>query len=188
MRHARSFPPIEPAQARVLILGSLPGQASLAAQAYYAHPRNAFWPILCAVLERPAGLPYADRVQALRDAGIALWDVLAAAERPGSLDADIVTSSVRVNDIAGLLARHPTLGLVICNGGSAHTLFRRHVLNSLGARADTLSVLRLPSTSPAHAALPFAHKLTTWRDALQPWLDQTPAQSCQDHAKLGAES
>lgn len=176
MRHARSFPPIEPAQARVLILGSLPGQASLAAQAYYAHPRNAFWPLLGALTGTPADADYDVRTAGLRRHGIALWDVLAAAERPGSLDADIVNASIEVNDIAGLLARHPTLALVACNGGTAYSLFRRHVLPSLGARADRLSILRLPSTSPAHAALPFAHKLATWRDALQPWLDQTPAQ------------
>lgn len=188
MRHARSFPPIEPAQARVLILGSLPGQASLAAQAYYAHPRNAFWPILCALLDCPTAWPYADRVQALRDAGIALWDVLAGAERAGSLDADIVTATMQINDIAGLLARHPTLGLVACNGTAAHDLFRRQVLPGLGKRAESLTVLRLPSTSPAHAARPFADKLATWRDALQPWLDQNPAQAAQDHATLASES
>ena len=133
MSYVQSFAPIEPAApcapvaARVLILGSMPGAASLAAGQYYAHPRNAFWRILGAVCHFPADAPYAARVAALQAAGIAVWDVLQSCVRPGSLDTAIERSSEVPNDLAGLLVRHPGIGRICFNGGTAEAAFRRHV-------------------------------------------------------------
>lgn len=148
----------------MLILGSMPGQASLAAGQYYAHPRNAFWPIMGALVGAGPELPYPRRVQQLQATGIALWDVLAECERPGSLDAHIVAASIRANDFAGLLPELPTLRAIAFNGSAAEQAFRRHVLPALpGLRVD---LLRLPSTSPAHAARSLTQKLAEWQRLL----------------------
>ena len=155
-----SFPPVAAPDARLLILGSMPGEASLRAGQYYAHPRNAFWPIMGDLLGFSPDLPYADRLQCLTAAGIALWDVIAGCERSGSLDADIVRTSVRANDFAGFLAAHPSIERVCFNGAAAETNFRRHVLPH--ATANHCRLLRLPSTSPAHAARGYAEKLAAW--------------------------
>lgn len=157
-----SFAPVLPAQARLLILGSMPGIASLRVQQYYAHPHNRFWPFMDALFGVPRAAAYEDRLAALRAQGIALWDVLAACERPGSLDADIVRGSERPNDIAGLVARHPELRAIALNGGTAQAAFRRHVQPRLAACAHRLTVLDLPSTSPANAGQRDADKLAAW--------------------------
>lgn len=157
------FPPASRPDARVLVLGTMPGVASLNAVRYYAHPRNAFWPIAAALLGFDAALPYASRIDALNDAGVALWDVLAACERPGSLDAAIDARSAQANDFAGFLAAHPRITRICFNGGSAQALFRRHVLPVLSRTHPAMEYAALPSTSPAHAAMPFAAKLDAWR-------------------------
>ncbi|WLD58096.1 DNA-deoxyinosine glycosylase [Salinispirillum sp. LH 10-3-1] len=155
-----SFPPIEPPQARLLILGSMPGVASLNAQQYYAHPRNAFWPIMGGLFGASPELPYSERVAVLQAHGIAVWDVLASCERPGSLDAAITKSSMVPNDFNEFLTRHPSVRHVFFNGGTAEQSFRRHVLPLV--HDHTLILQRLPSTSPAHAAMSLAHKLAAW--------------------------
>lgn len=165
--HAQGFPPIADAHARILILGSLPGQVSLQRQQYYAQPQNAFWKIMGRLFGAGPELPYEDRAQDLVRNGIALWDVCAAAQRPGSLDSAIVHSSVVPNDLAAFLASHPDVGLVCFNGSKAAELYRRLVLPGL---PDTLRAIRyatLPSTSPAHAAMSFEEKLTRWAAVLQ---------------------
>ena len=162
MSRIASFAPAIPAAPRALVLGSMPGVASLRAGQYYAHSRNAFWPLMQALLAVPSRAPYMERIAALGEAGVALWDVLAECEREGSLDSAIAPASVAVNDIAGLLAAHPDLGVVALNGGTAARLFDRHVRPSLGGRLATLRVLRLPSTSPAHAARSFVEKADAW--------------------------
>lgn len=159
------FAPLSGAGARVLILGSMPGAASLAAGAYYAHPRNAFWPIMGALFDAGPALPYAERVARLMAARIAVWDVLAACERPGSLDADIVRESVQVNDFATLFAAQPGLTHVFFNGGAAERLFARHVVAR--PRDPGCAFVRLPSTSPAHAGLDRAAKLAAWSAVAQ---------------------
>jgi hypoxanthine-DNA glycosylase len=162
----RSFPPVVGSTPKVLILGSMPGRASLAAAQYYAHRQNAFWRILDALGVLDAALPYEERLAALTRAGIALWDVLATCERPGSLDASIVAESETPNDVAGLLRRHATIGWVLFNGTKAETAFRRHVRGQLPAEVVTrLDCVRLPSSSPARA-IPFEAKLAAWGDAL----------------------
>ncbi len=149
---------------RVLVLGSFPGVASLAAQQYYAHPRNQFWPIVAALLaDDPQALcaaPYAQRRDWLLSVGLGLWDVYAACEREGSLDAAI--RQPQVNDFSGLRQRCPALQAFAHNGGES---FRhaRH-LAALG-----LPAMRLPSTSPAHAGWSFERKLAAWREALEPY-------------------
>lgn len=154
------FPPVAGAGARRLILGSMPGQASLQADRYYAHERNAFWRIMGALIGAGPELPYADRLDRLVAHRIALWDVIAACERPGSLDAAIVGASVRPNDFPAFFAAHPGIDRVFFNGAAAETAFRRHALPGLGGR--TLRLVRLPSTSPAHAAAGYADKLAAW--------------------------
>ena len=122
---ARCFPPIASPDARILILGSMPGQASLAAGQYYAHPRNAFWPIMGALFGAGPELPYAQRLERLASAGIALRDVIGRCERAGSLDSAIAPASIEANDFAGLFAACPGIDHVFFNGTAAATLFRR---------------------------------------------------------------
>ncbi len=167
MTVVRSFPPIGDRFARVLILGSMPGVASLEAGQYYAHPRNAFWPIVCDVLGIDPDSPYDVRVTAVRAGGLALWDVLASCARRGSLDSAIDGGSVTANDIEGFLASHPAISDVLFNGATAETHYRRHVLPTLSTHRD-IRHRRLPSTSPAHAAISRAEKRRIWRAALDP--------------------
>ena len=156
----RSFPPLVAANPRVLILGSMPGIASLNAQRYYAHPRNQFWPILGELLGFDANDAYAQRVHALHAAGIAVWDVLAECERDGSLDSAIDRRSEHPNDIPGLLAAQTSIRRVLLNGQKAATSLQRHFPT---LRIDHVT---LPSTSPANASVDRARKLAAWRAAL----------------------
>jgi len=156
-----SFPPIAAPNARVLILGSMPGLASLQAGQYYAHPRNQFWTILAALLGRESWQDYAEKRQALLDAHIALWDVLQSCRRPGSLDANIAKPSMVVNDFVDFLNEHPQIRHIFFNGATAEQTFRRSVSPALSFTA--LHLQRLPSTSPAHAALNFQQKLQQWQ-------------------------
>jgi double-stranded uracil-DNA glycosylase len=159
-----SFPPLIAPGATRLILGSMPGVASLTAGRYYAHPQNAFWRIMGVVAGFNAALPYAERVAALQRVGVALWDVLAACERIGSLDSAIARASEVANDLAGLLAQNSQLKHIYFNGATAEAAFRRHC-PALAARPD-LHFTRLPSTSPAHASLRFEEKCAQWKAAL----------------------
>ena len=156
----RAFPPLVAPGAHTLILGSMPGVASLAAGEYYAHPRNLFWPLMGELCGVAATAPYAARVAAFTAAGYALWDVLAACARSGSLDSAIVRESIEGNDFAAFFAAHPAIDRVFCNGSAAHTLFRRHVAALPGVPA---SVVRLPSTSPANAGQTFAERRAAWQ-------------------------
>jgi hypoxanthine-DNA glycosylase len=165
---SRGFPPVLGPAPRILLLGSLPGQVSIAAGEYYAQPRNAFWIIMNALCAAGPDLDYAKRVAALKRAGVALWDVLHAAERPGSLDSNIVSASVEVNDIARLLARHRTITLIGFNGQKAAEIFRRHIEPELPP--NRIAQVTLPSTSPAYASLHREQKLKQWRKALAPHL------------------
>ena len=169
MQPAEGFAPIAAADARVLVLGSMPGIASLAAGRYYAHPRNAFWPIIATLCGAPEVPPPDDRPALLHAHRIALWDVLRRCRRAGSLDAAIEPDSIEPNDFAGFFARHPALRLVLFNGAAAESLFRRHVLVQTPV-AEGVSLVRLPSTSPANASWSYARKLDAWRAALAPWL------------------
>jgi hypoxanthine-DNA glycosylase len=149
--------PIAPREATLLVLGSFPSVASLAAQQYYAHPRNHFWPILGALWGVDlASVPYAKRVSEARRRGLAVWDVYAACRREGSLDAAI--DDAEPNDLAALVRRLPRLAAIAHNGGESARAMR--VTRALG-----LPVHRLPSTSPANASWSFERKLAAWRAA-----------------------
>jgi hypoxanthine-DNA glycosylase len=159
---SKSFPPISSADTKVLILGSLPGKRSLQEQRYYAQPRNSFWRIMGALFSAGPELAYDERTRLLLRQGIALWDVVASAERPGSLDSAIVGSSVTVNDFRSLFGAHRKLELVCFNGAKAAELYQRRVLPTLEADYPHIRYERLPSTSPAHAAMRYEEKLARW--------------------------
>ena len=160
---SRGFPPIAAPDARVLILGSLPGQASLAANQYYAQPQNAFWRIMGELFGAGPDVPYEERAERLRASGIALWDVCKAAVRPGSLDAAIDLATVVTNDFERFFRAHPRIAHVCVNGGMAQRLYVRRVQPGLPDPLTALPLHLLPSTSPAHASLRFAQKLERWR-------------------------
>jgi hypoxanthine-DNA glycosylase len=157
------FPPISAADARVLILGSMPSAASLAEEAYYAHPRNAFWPIMARLLGFPPGAPYTERAAALREHGIALWDVLHSCVRPGSLDSRIEPASMAPNDFTAFFRDHPAIEWIAFNGATAEASYCKRVRPGLVAPWHDLPSVRLPSTSPANARLRFEEKLAAWR-------------------------
>ena len=169
MRKARirSFGPIAGRDARILILGSMPGRASLAAGQYYAHRQNAFWRIVCSLFGIDPASPYEARVRALRASRIAVWDVLRSCVRPGSLDSSIEEEAA--NDFNAFFRRHPGIAHVFFNGAKAEASFRRHALPAIGTplRDRVISYYRLPSTSPAHASLSYARKLKAWRAILR---------------------
>lgn len=158
-----SFAPLARADARVLVLGSMPGIASLTAAHYYAHPRNSFWPIVAGLSGCAPEAPYAARVEALLAAGIALWDVLARCRRAGSLDSEIAPDSVRANDLASLYAHCPRIARVCFNGAAAAQWYRRLQL----PRPPGIDFVALPSTSPAHAGMTYARKQALWHQALR---------------------
>ena len=161
MRKA-AFAPVVDADTRLLILGSLPGDASLKAQQYYGHPRNGFWRLLSPVVRRDlAALSYPERLGVLHAAGVGLWDVIASARRPGSLDAAI--REAEAADLRRLVAQLPALRAVAFNGGTAARIGRR----LLGDRVMPV-LIDLPSSSPAYT-LPFAAKAERWT-ALGSWL------------------
>lgn len=158
------FPPIATKRAQILILGSMPGLASLNANEYYAHPRNQFWPIVCALLGIDALLPYESRLNALHDNGIAVWDVIKDCSRNGSLDSAIVKQTIVPNDFVIFFRKYPSIRSVFFNGATAENLFRKFYLTAAQKVCqDTRNYKRLPSTSPANAALSLERKLETWK-------------------------
>ena len=156
------FPPIARRDARILILGSLPSERSLAVGEYYAHPQNAFWRIMREIVGAEGS--YESRCAALIEARIAVWDVLHQSVRPGSLDADIQLDTSEVNDFERFLSLHPDIEMICFNGRKAEAMFRRFVpLDSLQC---LLRFESLPSTSPAYASMPFDEKLRRWRGVI----------------------
>ena len=151
----RGFAPVVDVETRLLILGSLPGDASLKAAQYYAHPRNGFWPLIGGVLgEDIAALPYERRLERLKARGVGLWDVIASAERAGSLDAAI--RSPEAADLRGLVDSLPNLRAVAFNGGLAARLGCR-ILSDM----EGVDLVDLPSSSPAHA-ISLSAKAESW--------------------------
>lgn len=157
------LPPLVGRAPRVLVLGSMPGAASLAARAYYAHPRNAFWTLVGELTGVDPAAPYPVRAAALAAAGIALWDVIGACRRQASLDAAIDPASIRINPVGELLVRERGIGRILTNGGLASRLYARHLAGTLPRPVEHR---KLPSTSPANAAWSLARKRAAWIPAL----------------------
>jgi hypoxanthine-DNA glycosylase len=164
------FDAIASMDARVLILGTLPGVRSLQRGEYYAHPRNSFWWIMGKLAGASPDLAYEDRVRALEKSGIALWDVCRAAKRAGSLDAKILMATVEANDFDSFLRVHPRIESICFNGQPAERLFRRIVL-PLPSKIRPLAYQVLDSTSPAHAGVTREEKLSRWRRCFATFLD-----------------
>ena len=151
-----SFGPLYSKKAKVLILGSMPSVVSLRMQQYYAHPRNAFWPILFTYFDEPVSEAYEDRKQLILTHEIALWDVLSCCEREGSMDTAI--RNPKANDLDALLSECPGIRTILLNGSKAYEQYRKNF-------SHPHNVLRLPSTSPA-MTMPFSEKFTIWKNAL----------------------
>jgi hypoxanthine-DNA glycosylase len=169
---SRGFAPIGDVRARILILGSLPGRKSIEMSQYYAQAQNSFWRIMEVLFGAGPALAYLERLERLIAYRIAVWDVLAAGERSGSLDSAIVTSSIVINDFQTFFARHRSLQLICFNGAKAAELYRRKVLPHLEPAHAVLDARVLPSTSPANASVSFNDKLARWSSALADAGDQ----------------
>jgi hypoxanthine-DNA glycosylase len=156
------FPPIAGNAPAVLVLGSLPGKKSIVEQQYYAHPQNAFWKIMGALFEARTELLYEERVSVLKKNRIALWDVLQSSSRPGSLDASIRVQSANCNDFVNFLHEHSGIRAICFNGKKAADLFARLAAPGVLRQYPDLKLETLPSTSPAHAAMPYQEKLRRW--------------------------
>jgi hypoxanthine-DNA glycosylase len=164
-----SFAPIVAPNATVLLLGSMPGSRSLRVGQYYGNPHNFFWPFMEEIFGIPRTLPYPERVEALQEAGVALWDVLKECERVGSLDAAIIPTSELPNDFAWLLTTYPNIQRLCFNGAKAATAFARHVVPTLPPEIrQPLTLTPLPSTSPANRSISTVDKLARWKAALLP--------------------
>ena len=157
---SEGFPPMLGSSPSILILGSLPSNKSLEHQQYYANPRNAFWPIMANLYSFDSTLPYEKRCDLLKQNNIAVWDVLRAGQREGSLDQNIDNKTMIINNFESFLKIHSSIKKIIFNGSKAETIFNE-VIPSLN-----IPMQRLPSTSPAHATLSFEKKLDAWREAL----------------------
>ena len=160
----RSFSPVADQAARILVLGSMPGVRSLETNQYYAHPRNAFWRIMGTILNFSVEVPYQIRIETLLSVHIALWDVLHACVRAGSLDGAIEKGSRVPNDFPSFFKSHPDIELVCFNGAEAEKSFNTYALPKLDIGGITY--IRLPSSSPAHA-VSFEQKVGAWRAALR---------------------
>ena len=159
-----SFAPVADRSAQILILGSMPGEKSLNAGQYYAHPRNGFWKIMGQILSFDPDIAYDVRLAALVRADIALWDVMHTCVRKGSLDAAIEARSIIANDFQAFFRAHPFITRVCFNGATAERCYQTHVMPVLPPSAT--QYLRLPSTSPAHASLSLEAKAMAWRAAI----------------------
>jgi hypoxanthine-DNA glycosylase len=165
MDRKASFPPFVTPQTRLLLLGSLPGEASLRAARYYAHPQNQFWRLVGAVIDHDLmALAYEDRLAALQRAGIGVWDVVADAVRPGSLDTAI--RDHRPNDLSALIATLPALRAIGFNGKTASRIGHELMPADAG-----LALIDLPSSSPAYT-IGLANKMAAWL-TVRKWLTAT---------------
>jgi double-stranded uracil-DNA glycosylase len=162
----QSFEPVIGRRPRIIILGSMPGVASLEAVQYYAHPRNAFWSLMTELfgIDHEAG--YESRISEIEKLPLILWDTLQACYRPGSLDSNIDTSSAQANDFPALLRQFPDIRAIAFNGATSEKYFRKLVVPTLPGVTD-IELLRMPSTSPANAGMNFEQKLAAWRRILE---------------------
>lgn len=159
METKKSFPPLVHSGAKILILGTMPGEESLARGEYYAHPRNAFWRILFDIYGAEYSADYKMKQRLIKQNNLALWDTVCECLRPGSLDSDI--RNIAPNNIPAFLRRHKTIKTVCFNGKSAEKFYYKY-----WAEAEGVRYAALPSTSPAYAAMSYKGKLSAWRRVL----------------------
>jgi hypoxanthine-DNA glycosylase len=162
------FAPIASSLGTVLIVGTIPSEASLLKQQYYGHARNAFWPIMGVLFGFNAGLCYQRRKEMLVENGIAVWDVLQSCNRLGSLDANIKLATIVTNDFAGFFTGHTGITRVFFNGKMAEKLYQKRILPTLSPCFSYLEYQCLPSTSPAYASLKVEQKVEAWKVIKQP--------------------
>ncbi len=165
MALVHSFEPIVGRDPRIVILGSMPGVVSLQAAQYYANPRNAFWTIIAELFGIDIDCDYDSRVQHISQLPLILWDTLKACHRQGSLDSKILRQQIEANDVVGLLERHSGLRAIAFNGAASEKYFNQLEKHRLPAN-HALELIKLPSTSPANAAMNFEQKLAAWRNLL----------------------
>lgn len=161
---AIGFAPVALTDAQLLILGSMPSQQSLTQQQYYAHPRNAFWKIIAHLFDVNPDASYADKLLALQQHKLALWDVIQCCERQGSLDSNIITASIISNDFASFFAHHPQIQHIFFNGSRAYQEYHKRVMPQLPKQYQSIPCTSLPSTSPAMASLTLEQKLSVWAE------------------------
>lgn len=157
------FPPISDEFATILIIGSMPGEDSIAKNEYYAHPRNSFWRIISKLFGFEYEASYESRKMNLVKHNIALWDVIQACERQGSLDLSIDNSTIETNDFVSFFQAHSNIQYVNFNGMKAEKEYRKRVIPVLPNETKRIEYTTLPSTSPAMARLSFSEKLLKWR-------------------------
>ena len=161
------FEPIIASDAKILILGSMPSTTSINLQQYYAYPRNAFWPIMRALLNDNPDKSYSSRKNWLMDNNIAVWDVLQYCQRTESLDANINFTTAKSNDFTRLYCYHPFIKQVFFNGKLAEKHYKKHILPTLDKQYAYLEYHYLPSTSPANATLKLEQKIEAWKAIIQ---------------------
>ena len=160
------FPAQTTPETKLLILGSMPGVASLKANNYYAHPRNAFWPIMAKLYGINIDCNIENRIESLNHQGVGLWDVVKQCARAGSLDSNIDQQSVIPNDFSALSRHLPLLNTIAFNGKTAAALFTKHLIKSKGVNVDKYKLVTLPSSSPANASLSINDKYLLWQEIL----------------------
>ncbi len=161
MNHTRifSFEPVADAHSRILILGTMPSVKSLEEAFYYAHPRNAFWPIMAEIFGSALPRTAEEKKELLLSHGIALWDTAASCVREGSLDSAM--RETELNDFGGFFRRFPKIEKVLLNGGTAWTLYHRLPKEIVEARP----CVKMPSTSPAYT-MKYQNKLARWKNEI----------------------
>jgi len=169
MTKIKGFQPIIDKEANILILGSMPSAISLKKQEYYGYERNSFWAIISALYTENGEIisDYTLRKKILIENNIALWDVLQNCHREGSLDAAIKMDSIKVNDFNNLFSAHPAINKVFFNGSKAETIFNKYVFPEIIEPFSYLHFTRLPSTSPAHAAMTVKQKTDIWQKEIK---------------------
>lgn len=165
MIQIKGFHPIVNKDAKILILGSMPSDMSLKKQEYYGYQRNTFWTIMSTLFvdNKKVISDYSLRIKMLLDNNVALWDVLQSCHREGSLDAAIKMDSIKTNDFINFFSIYPDIKKVFFNGGKAETIFNKYVLPEINEQFGYLQFIRLPSTSPAHAAMTVKQKIDIWQ-------------------------
>ncbi|GAB4275185.1 MAG: DNA-deoxyinosine glycosylase [Candidatus Rifleibacteriota bacterium] len=157
----RSFPPIIRSDARILVLGSMPGEESLRKRQYYAHKQNKFWRFLCDAADLPFDIDYDEKIREMQKRRVALWDVLKQCERRGSLDSNIVKNSEEANDIAELLQDFKGITRIVFNGQKSFSAFKKHILKE-NSHLLEYDLVILPSTSPANASIKLDVQRESW--------------------------